>query len=267
MESIGDKIAAIGYPAKWQSLAGWECPGGCKDDEGNPTIIRGRGDPPAWTGDVTAYAYERCCSDCAPKMIAKHLQRDEILRRAQAPRGIAGRDFRAELVANEGEQHWPRDPRRLDYALEDWRGEPETLTIVGPNGRGKSMLAAELLVRLFRAGMMSQLWLRASQIVDEHFSGERDRYLRRLAEAVTVLVLDEFGRGQHSNQFAHALVGEVIDQRVSEGRVTIITTNLAVTAKSVGPGEPSIEAADSAVYDRLASGLVIRMHGESRRRP
>lgn len=123
------------------------------------------------------------------------------------------------------------------------------------------MLAGELLVRLFRLGLRSQTWMRPSQIIAEHFDGH-DRYLRDLACAVQVLVFDEFGRGQHSNEFAHAIVGEVVDRRISDGKVTIVTTNLAVADHGDGP---SIERADSAVFDRLLTGLLIRMEGPSYR--
>lgn len=247
---------AARLPATWEDLPSWECPGGCGE------ILRSADGKPQYQGSVEGYARDVCCSACAGRMISKHMAREEILQRAGAPRRICQSEFDPRKVPNPGADSWPSDPRRPESRLETWAGEPETVVLTGPNGRGKSMLAGELLVRLFRRGLRSQAWMRPSQIVAEHFDG-RDRYLRGLAAAVQVLVFDEFGRGQHSHELAHALVGEVIDRRVSDGKATIITTNLSVSDQ--GERSPSIERADSAVFDRLLTGLLIRMDGPSYR--
>lgn len=250
------------WPDDWRELPGWECPGGCGE------IVRMAGGKPDFHGDVAGYALDVCCSTCAPEMIARHLPREEILRQAHAPRLIVETLFN-ETRTVQPDGSWPSDPRSgmvpwawvLQVTSPD-RAGAATLTLSGPNGVGKSMIAGELLVLLFREGVRSQYWIRASQIVDEHFSQDRSRYLRRLAESVGALVIDELGRGQ-SGEFAWSILGEVIDQRIGERKPTIITTNLAVSDR----GQLSIEAADSAVFDRLAAGLLVPMRGPSRRIP
>lgn len=236
----------------WRDLPGWECPGGCGE------TVRAVSGKPDYHGDVAGYARDVCCTDCAPRMISKHTPREEILRRAHAPRLIVETAFESVMAP---------DPRSgtdtVAWATGGHFEAVTTATLAGPNGVGKSMLAGELLVRLFRRGVRSQFWVRASQIIEEHFSQDRSRYLRRLAEQVGALVLDELGRGQ-SGEFAWSILGEIIDHRISERKPTIITTNLTVSERGSGP---SIEAADSAVFDRLAAGLLVPMRGRSRRIP
>ncbi len=258
LEHIGAQ-GEDGFPERQGDWLAWKCHG-CGDELRAPEV------PEASDySSVIAYIQAKACSKCSPGLVSKHLPRSEILLISGVPQHERGIAWDPEKARNPGERHLPRDSTRPKVALEEWPIEGEirhSIVLTGKNGVGKSMLATQLLVQAFRAGHRSLGWFSCGELVAEHFQLAKweEKHKAERAKRCGCLVLDEYGRGQHSNPFAYALIGGIIDAR--KHSLTIITSNLAFA--DGGDGK-SFEETDSAVFDRLTEGLVIPMTGRSQR--
>jgi len=145
------------------------------------------------------------------------------------------------------------DPRAPGENVMDWRGEG-SVTLIGCNGSGKSMLAAELLYGL-RSVARTMLWVRPAQIIAEDRDSPlgQPRCLFSTACTAEALVIDEFGHG-HMNDHGLELLAELIETRWSARRSTIVTSHLHFSSNA---GTPSVEGVSGAIFDRLQDGYVI----------
>ncbi len=243
-----------GFPRSQADWDEWSCHG-CQDPMRAPTTPKR-----SEFGSAQDYIRAKACSGCAPGLLSKHLPRAEILSLAGVPRFERSQKWDLEKAQVNGSL--PVDDRRCG-TLEGWPENGKlSVVLVGKNGVGKTMLATELLVKAYRSGVRSLAWFTASELVAEHFdleSWERKTKAIR-ASRCGCLVLDEYGRGQHSSEFAYGLIGAVLDAR--KHGLTIITSNLGFA--SSGDGK-SFEETDSAVFDRLTEGLLIHITGDSMR--
>lgn len=162
--------------------------------------------------------------------------RASLLRSLGVPIRLAMADFHAP-------DPWPP-------GLEGWNGSPWSVTLRGPVGSGKSMLAAELLYCYGRG-----VWIRAAKLVSTVYDAQGDKAaVRRRYEHAPCLVIDDFGHGHRGG--ATETVAEVIAERWDSGRPTVVTTNCR---------QAELAGEDVAAYDRLRDGLMIALVGESRR--
>ena len=167
---------------------------------------------------------------------------------------------------NDG-QGWPRDTRPGwgSVSVEEWTGnterQPAVVTLVGQNGTGKSMLAAELLWRCRRSGHTRLKWTTAAELIDAHFNNPELSYQVANCDA---LVVDEVGRG-HQKEFAWGVLTGAIRARLNGLKPTILTSNLRVS-KPNGANPPlSFQEADQALYDSIFNGLILSFKGQSQR--
>ncbi len=147
----------------------------------------------------------------------------------------------------------PRDPRRPEADLAQWRGTPWAVTLLGGPGVGKTTLAVQLAWRwLSRDPGATVLFRRATALLREILSGSPYAdHARRCG----LLILDDFGQGL-ANPNAWAMLGEVLAERHAWERPTILTTHLK---------HPALEKGHSPTADRLLDGLLCQLGGRSRR--
>jgi len=177
------------------------------------------------------------CPSCDQPVVVKP-SRAKLLRSLGVPMRLATTTFRAPKT-------WPE-------GIEDWIGIPWSVTLRGPVGTGKSMMAAELLHRIGRG-----LWIRASKMVSLVYNAEsrsERTAVQRRYEWAPCLVIDDFGHGHRGA--ATETVAEVIAERWDAARPTVVTTNCRA-ADLVGE--------DAAAYERPRDGLMVALVGESRR--
>lgn len=176
--------------------------------------------------------------DLCDQLPVEPLSRTALLRSMDVPMRLAMSDFSAP-------DPWPS-------GLEEWHGSPWSVTLRGPVGSGKSMLAAELLYRYGRG-----VWVRAAKLVSTVYDsqGGDKAAVRRRYEFAACLVLDDFGHG-HTSGWATEMVAEIIAERWDANRPTIVTTNCLVN---------ELAGTDTAAYDRLRDGLMVALMGASRR--
>lgn len=190
----------------------------------------------------------------------QNLSKTEALGRAVCPLRYRGL-FDPALVEYQGpggeSQGWPTDCRTGGLSLANWRGRPNFITLLGPNGTGKSALAAELMYRLHREGHIATAWLRPAQIhqEDRETALGQPRQFGWRALTASVLVLDELGHGCPIEA-----VAEIIEARWSGGKVTIFTSH-----RTFKQGKCSIASEAPMIYDRLRDGGVYALAGESKR--
>lgn len=162
---------------------------------------------------------------------------------------------------------WPRSIDRS--AVMDLMGlgfikDASNVVIVGPNGVGKSMCAANIAHQAVLAGY-TVLFVNAAHMLGELSALDSDsalqRKLRRYA-APQLLVIDEIGYLSYGNRHADLLF-QLINARYQQ-KSTVITTNRAFG--EWGEIFPNAACAVSLV-DRLVHHCeVVRIEGESYRR-
>lgn len=134
-----------------------------------------------------------------------------------------------------------------DYRKDPLPAAPRDLLLIGPQGRGKTHLAAAAVDKYRIAGFR---WTRPGLLNDEAFrSGEG--WLARCP----LLVLDDLGSAR-TDPHAAGLMYEILALREEGLKPTIVTTNL----------EPKEVAAwDPRTWSRLETYRRIRVDGENRR--
>ena len=135
-----------------------------------------------------------------------------------------------------------------------------SLLLVGGPGLGKTHLALSVAWEWLEQGKIVAYW-QAEKFLDELRRGFRDfgegqgGYERVLtfAQMAPLLVLDDLG-AERETDWARAKLDEVIDARYLNQRKTLVTSNASPT--QLPPR----------IVDRLMTGLVIQLKGQSWRR-
>jgi len=150
--------------------------------------------------------------------------------------------------------------RYIDRFAEFYQDQ-QGLLLYGPNGTGKSFLAAAICNALIEGGHDAH-FATFSQI-DAQTSGfkeDRRTYIESLNE-YALLVLDDLG-AERKSDYMQELVFTVIDSRYSSGKPVIITTNLSLQDLK----NPQT-AQQARIYDRvLEICYPVEMSGASIRR-
>jgi len=112
--------------------------------------------------------------------------------------------------------------------------DSETVTLFGPPGSGKSVLACCLLAPHLERDRRSGLFAYASTVAKQHHRAPGEAKLLRAAFDVPVLVLDGVGNEPFSS--VDSVVSELLHERALEERITFLTTDLdrARVAKRYG---------------------------------
>jgi len=100
----------------------------------------------------------------------------------------------------------------------------ETVTLFGPPGSGKTVLACCLLAPYLAEDGRSGLFAYASAVAKQHHRAPGEAKLLRAAFDVPVLVLDGVGNEPFSS--VDSVVSELLHERALEERITFLTTDL-----------------------------------------
>lgn len=135
--------------------------------------------------------------------------------------------------------------------------EPENLFIVGPNGTGKTHLAAALALE-WQAGWCEvfPLLVRVKSTFSKFSQETEGTILASLTEwSRRPLVLDDLWAGNKSD-FAFSWIMGLLNVRMAEELVTVVTCDRALA---------DIRSADSSLASRIASFREIKLNGKDRR--
>ncbi len=213
----------------------WDCPG-CGDAQWSATPRE-----------------KRLCMPCEFRLQTQPTRsREEILAAAGTPS-----EFLEPFETGRVPGGWPtRHPpthckRRGKVNLSEWNGERwSSLLIRGNVGVGKTMLATELLWRAHQRGLQIT-WTSAGHYVASVFN----RRVTRPIETIDALVVDDLGLG-HEAPAAWNAIAHLVCERYAHRRMTIYTSNLTFE---------ELYSTSLAVADRLRSGLLLMLRGESQR--
>lgn len=143
--------------------------------------------------------------------------------------------------------------------LRQWIGTDRWLILTGQYGAGKTGLLVALLRELAAAvpGGQSVLFVNAPSMLrrvratfDKGTDGPSEQEVVTALAEVGVLGLDDIGK-ERLSEWGQELLYDVINRRYSEDRRTIVTTNLALRARSDSP-ELSLEShVQAATFWRL----------------
>lgn len=143
-----------------------------------------------------------------------------------------------------------------------WRSlgdRAENLFIVGPNGVGKSFLAAVIARKnqnIFRWCFVPDLLLE----VKRSYSKFAERSERKILEDLLsprLLILDDLFAA-HQTDFGFATVGWILNKRLEQNMPTVVTSDRTLK---------EISQRDSSVASRIATFRMVRMAGKDRRIP
>ena len=124
--------------------------------------------------------------------------------------------------------HWPKkcDREHIEELLRlDFMSENANVILLGPNGVGKTTIAANILYQAVLNGYHS-LFVTASQMLNDLASQDGDLALSRRLKYYAkpaLLCIDEMGYLSYSNRHADLLF-EIISRRYKK-RSTVVTTN------------------------------------------
>jgi len=145
------------------------------------------------------------------------------------------------------------------HRLAEWPGDPWCISLVGPAGTGKTWIAAAVMRRWIEQGRGARFvsapdWMARCQASIQ--IGEAETEYASVAGAGGLLVLDDLA-AQAVPEWQQSLAVRLVDRRWRDQLPTMITTNDTGTELRARYGQR--------LMDRLASGLVIRLRGPSRR--
>ena len=150
---------------------------------------------------------------------------------------------------------------QLAAALEAVQVPKQWVTLCGPTGVGKSRVAAVYMLRAV-ARNVSARWVSHRDFIDEvraTYSREskdsRASVLTKYASC-RVLIIDDVV--EQSSAEAVAILEQLVEMRHGRGKFTVMTTNLTATQFEGALG--------ARAFDRVASGAMVTITGESYRR-
>lgn len=165
---------------------------------------------------------------------------DRLLTREDMERmRIPIRYWRADLaqVSDVRPQDGGESPRafvaRYMGAIDAMRAKGRGILLYGPNGTGKTSIAA-VIAKAWRRRGGPVMWLEAAEIktaVFDHLAFDEEEGLWERAFRVSLLVLDDLGKGTQDDKGAgDRLLDELIRHRNGARLTTIITTNINLPA-------------------------------------
>lgn len=152
--------------------------------------------------------------------------------------------------------------RRYIRLFRDMYANQQGLLLYGPNGTGKSFMAAAVCNELIETGhdVKFATFSRIEQEIGAGSRADRKTYIDSLNE-YALLVLDDLGAERRS-EYMQELVFTIIDSRYSSGKPMIITTNL-----SLDDMKNPQTAQQSRIYDRVLQVCYrVAVTGDSLRR-
>lgn len=161
---------------------------------------------------------------------------------------------------------WPRQCDRAaieDLMTLDFLKDASNVVLVGPNGVGKTMCAANLGYQAVLAGHTA-LFTTAGQLLGELAALDSDSALRRKLRqyaAPDLLLIDEVGYLSYSNRHADLLF-ELVSRRYQH-KSTVVTTNRAFA--EWGEVFPNAACVVSLIDRLMHRAEVVRIDGQSYR--
>lgn len=139
----------------------------------------------------------------------------------------------------------------------------ETVAFIGPFGVGKTYLACALLLAQIREHGRTGLYLVVAdyigKLLPEGSSPEEQREMGYLARNVDILLLDDLGT-EKGSAFSLRSLWALLHDRTSNGRATIITSNLAIRDALLGrPGDKTPTSGDAREAAELGQRIYSRL--------
>lgn len=207
------------------------------DQHSEPVLIK------HWCSNCGAEATSELCFACEGRELQDDERRTRVVDFASWL-GVFGVPSRYRSVGAD----WLLPPN-----IRDWRGDPWSLTVLGPTGTGKTSLAVAVLGRL-GAYLGDGFFISTPELIRAvvaEIRGRRSRVSERAIEA-EVLLLDDLG-SERSGEFSLSEISSVICARYDRIKPTIVTSNL------------DLDGIEPRLASRLASGVVLRLQGRDRR--
>lgn len=114
-------------------------------------------------------------------------------------------------------------------ASEPHEGQKYFVTLFGPVGSGKTLLAvAALKITILNFGLSGRFvdfQFLLSQLKAEYEQKRSGESLLRILREIDILVIDELGKGRNENEWQLEKLDDLINSRYNARKITIITTN------------------------------------------
>ena len=167
------------------------------------------------------------CEQCEAEALARR-RAEERQRRLASRRGGAGLPlaYHGLSLSELGSQGWPGD---VVMAAHTWTVQGGGLYLFGPNGTGKTTLAAAAAWAALQRFELR--WIRAAQLARwalADYDSDEFKAADRLVESSTALILDDLGQEIAAGAAANK-IKEAIEHRVENGLPLLITSNYRVS--------------------------------------
>jgi len=164
----------------------------------------------------------------------RQLQRSLMAERLEKSANAAGRDFDSFEIARCAPQDRPLMKKNLAFCREyaqTFSLASENLLLIGDPGLGKTHLSIAIGFAVIDRGydvLYAPFHRLFGRLEDARFGRSEEEYARVMREALQseLLILDDLGSEMNSS-FAAAVLYEIVNTRMVEGRPTIISTNLS----------------------------------------
>lgn len=191
-------------------------------------------------------------TECSPPPMNEAQQRANAEENAQT-------NWRYKLLRCNVPERYGKVPREMGLPpeLDEWNGDPWSVTLMGNAGCGKSFMAVHILAKLSRSDGPRSFFYDATvvwQEIKDEFGTDRSGVTMDRMRTADILLLDDVGADRVTD-FQSEQLSIVLTDRYNHVRPTILTTNAPNLGAFLSPR----------LVSRLSDGIVVRLSGNDRR--